>query len=100
MCDRYQGCLPETFGGEDYCCICKTRIHYSLEKLNSIKHNNFKLQKFYLNLLRDPTEIERTESTACFWEGEFYYKYKNWQKGPESQTYLRHVNDLFNMEID
>ena len=100
LCDRYQGCLREPFGGEDYCCVCKTRIHYSLEKLNSIKHNSFKLQKFYLNLLRDLTEIERIDSTACFWEGEFYYKYRNWQEGSESQTCLRNVIDyLFNMEL-
>ena len=72
LCDRYQGCLRKPFGGEDYRCNCKTRIHYSLEKLNSIKHNSFKLQKFYLNILRDLTEIERIVSTACFWEGEFY----------------------------
>ena len=69
LCDRYQGCLRQPFGGEDYCCVCKTRIHYSFEKLNSIKHNSFKLQKFYLNLLRDLTEIEKIDPTACFWDG-------------------------------
>ena len=40
--DRYQGCVrgPFPFGEKDYCCVCKTRNHYSLEELNSIKHNN------------------------------------------------------------
>ena len=72
-----------------------------LEKLNCIKRNSFKLQKFYLNLLRDLTEIEKIDPTARFWEGEYYYKYRNWQERTERKAYLRNVIDyLFNMEIN
>ena len=101
--NTYQGCFwgPFPFGEEDYCCVCKTRNHYSLEELNSIKHNNFKFEKYYLNILRDLTEIEKIDPTICFWEDKFYCKFRNKQEGTEGQTCLRNVIDyLFNTEID
>ena len=39
------------------------------------------------------TEFEKIDPTICFWEDEFYYKFKNWQEGTEGQTCLRNVID-------
>lgn len=102
MCDRYQDCErgPFPFAGKDHCWVCRTHAHYSLEKLNNIKHDSFRLEKFYLNILRDLAEILSIDPTACFWDNEVYYKHKNWQEGTESQTRLRNVIDvLFSIEI-
>ena len=44
-----------------------------------IKHDSFKLEKFYLNILKDFAEILSVAQTACFWNNEVYYRYKNWQ---------------------
>ena len=75
-------------------------MHNSLEKLDNIKYDSFELQKFYLNILKDLSEIVSVDQTACFWEGEVYYKYKNWQEGTESQTCLRSVSDkYFNVDL-
>ena len=82
LCDRYQGCIREPFAGdeeEDYCCVCRARNHYSLKKLDKIKRDSFKLEKYYLNILRDLAEILRVDPTACFWEDEFYYQFRNWR---------------------
>ena len=78
LSDEYQGCLREermlSYGsatlGADYCCICRTSGYYKLEGLNQIKHNSFHLERFYLNLLRDITEILDVDPTACFWDDE------------------------------
>ena len=78
FCDRYQGCVQEPFAGEeeeDYCCVCRARNHYSLKKLEKIKHGSFKLEKYYLNILRDL----RVDPTTCFWEDEFCYQFRNWR---------------------
>ena len=53
------------------------------------------LQKLYLNLLRDLTEIERINLTACFWEGEFYYQLRNWRTCLRSNLDL-HKTDTLN----
>ena len=75
-------------------------MHYFLEKLDNIKHNNFELQNFYLNILRGLAEIVRVDLTACFYEGKVYYKYRNWQEGTESQICLRSVIDkYFNIDL-
>ena len=44
-----------------------------------IKHDSFKLEEFYLNILKDLAEILSVAQTACFWNNEVYYRYKNWQ---------------------
>ena len=44
-----------------------------------IKDDSFKLEKFYLNILKDLAEILSVAQTACFWNNEVYYRYKNWQ---------------------
>lgn len=102
LCDRYQGSErgPFPFGGKDYCCVCRTHALYSLEKLNNIKHDCFKLEKFYLNILKDFAEILSIDPTSCFWNNEVYYRYKNWQEGTGSQKCLRNATDvLFNIEV-
>ena len=96
LCDRYQGCWrgPYPVAGNDYCCICITHAHYTLEKLNNVKYDFFfRLKRFYLNILRDLAEILSVDQTACFWENNFFYKYRNWQEGTESQTCLRDIID-------
>ena len=95
LCDRYQGCRrgPYPVARNDYCYICITYSHYILGKLNNVKYNSFQLERFYLNILRDLAEILRVDPTACFWENELFYKYRNWQEGTESQTCLRDVID-------
>ena len=81
LCDKYQGCVREPFAGdegkEDYCCVCRACNHYSLKKLDKIKRDSFKLEKYYLNILRNVAEILRVDPTACFWEDEFYYQFRN-----------------------
>ena len=82
--DEYEGCLREdcvlsyrsTTLGANYCCVCRTFRHYKFEELEKIKHNSFRLERFYLNLLRDLVEILEVDPTACFWEDKIYYKYR------------------------
>ena len=95
LCDRYQGCWrgPYLVAGNDYRCICITHSHYTLEKLNNVKYNSFQLERFYSNILRDLAELLSVDPTACFWGNKLFYKYRNWQEGTESQTYLRDVID-------
>ena len=103
ICDKYQGCLrgPYPVAGREYCCVCRTHAHYSLEKLNNIKHDSFELEKFYLNILRDLVETLSVDPTVCIWKGEVFYKHKNWQEGTEIQTCLRNVIDiLFTINTD
>ena len=104
LCDEYQGCLREdcmlrygsATSGADYCCVCRTFRHYKLEELEKIKHGSFRLERFYLNLLRDLVEILEVDPTACFWEDEIYYKYGDYREGTESQSCLRdHIDFSF-----
>ena len=90
LCDQYQGCMtgPEPVAGNDFCSVCRTHAHYTVEKLNKIKHDSFELEKFYLNILRDLAEILSVNRTACFLGKRIYYKWRNWQEGTESQTCL------------
>ena len=102
LCDIYQGCLRGLYpiAGKDYCCVCRTHMHCSLEKLDNINHDRSELQKFYMNILRDLSEVVSANSTACFQEGKVYYTYRNWQEGTESQTCLRSVIDnYFNIDL-
>ena len=65
LCDEYQGCLREDYAlnyrsatlGVDYCSICRTFRHYKLKELEKIKHDSFRLERFYLNLLRDSCRL-------------------------------------------
>ena len=102
LCDRYHGCPrgPYPIVGKDYCCVCRTCMHYFLEKLDNIKHDSLELQNFYLNILKGLVEIVRVDPTACFWEGEVYYKYRKFITRTESQTCLRSVIDkYFNIDL-
>ena len=103
LCNRHQGCQCGSFpfGGKDYCCVCRTHYHYSLEQLEDIKHNSFKLEKFYLNILRDLEKNSSVDPTTSFWNDEVFHKYKNYQEGTESQACLKDViNILFNISTD
>ena len=89
LCDEYQDCLREesvlSCGlptlGADYCCICRTLKHYKLGGLNKIKRNSFCQEKFCLHLLRDLAEILSVDPNACFWENEFFYKFRDYREG-------------------
>ena len=103
LCNRYQGCErgPFPFGGKDYGCVCRTHYHYSLEQLEDIKHNSFKLEKLSLNILRDLEKSLSIDPTACFWNDEVFHKYKNYQEGIESQACLKDlINILFTISTD
>ena len=87
ICDKYQGCLrgPYPVAGREYCCVCRTHAHYSLEKLNNIKHYSFELEKFYLNILRDLVETLSVDPTVCIWKGEVFTNIKIGKKGQRSK---------------
>ena len=74
LCDRYQGCVKKLSASKDYFCVCRINENYSLEELNDVKHNSFKLERFYLNILRDLTEVLSFELPFQFWKNEYY----NW----------------------
>ena len=74
LCDRYQGCVQKLSASKDYCCVCRINGHYSLEEWNGVNHNSFKLERFYLSILRDLTEVLSFELPFQFWENEYY----NW----------------------
>ena len=66
LCYRYQGCVKKLSARTDYCCVCRTNEHYSLDELDNITHNSFKLQKFFLTILRDVAEILSFDPTISF----------------------------------
>ena len=74
LCSMYQGCAPGLLARKDYCCVCRISEHYSAERLNEIKHNSFKLERFYLSILRDVAEMLSIEPTIFFWKNDYY----NW----------------------
>ena len=74
LCFLYQGCARGLLARKDYCCICRISEHYSLERLNEIKHNSFKLERFQLRILRDVAEMLSIEPTVFFWKNDYY----NW----------------------
>ena len=75
LCHRYQGCETGFFpnNSRGYCCVCRTKNHYTLEKLEKIKRNLFQLEKFYLELLKDLNKIVTVDSTVCFWTHELIF---------------------------
>ena len=76
LCSMYQGCARGLLVRKDYCCVCRISEHYSLERLNKIEHNNFKLERFYLSILilSILTEMLSIEPTVFFWKNDYY----NW----------------------
>ena len=74
MCDRYQGCSkgPEPVAENEYCCVCRTRVHYILGQLKIVKDNSFVVKRFYPNILRDLAEILSVDLTTWFWENDFF----------------------------
>ena len=73
---------PEPVAGNKFCSVCRTHAHYTLEKLNKIKHDSFELERFYLNILRDLAEILSVDPTTFFWENEFF---RNGEIGKKEQ---------------
>ena len=64
----YQDCTQGLLARKDYCCVFRISEHYSLERLNEIKHNSFKLERFYLSILRGVPEMLIIEPTVFFWK--------------------------------
>ena len=63
LCNFYQVCPTKRdclAGARDYCCICRVLNHYSIEELNVVKKDIFKLTKLYFDLLDDVHEIKKT----------------------------------------
>ena len=92
MCDLYQGCQTKRDcleGARDYCCVCRILNHYSIDELNTVKRDIFKLTEFYLNLMDDVREIYKGKSDLNLWNDEFEFKFRNWKIGEKSRSYLR-----------
>ena len=68
----YQGCSRGLLARKDYSCVCRISEHYSLERLNEIKRNSFKLERFYLSISRDAAEMLSTEPTVFFRKNDYY----------------------------
>ena len=64
-------------------------IHYTIDELNAVKRGKQKLTRFHKNILKDLKEIKKVEPDINFWDEEGEFKFRNWQKGEESQSYLR-----------
>ena len=68
LCDRCQGCktgfFPNNFRG--YFCVCRTKNHYTLERLEKTKRDLFQLEKRYWELLKDLNDIVTVDSTGFF----------------------------------
>ena len=79
LCDRYQGCVREPSARKDHCCVCRFRKEYYSEDLHNVKRNSFKLEMYYLNILRDLSEILSVDPTVCFWEHEYSYQFRSWR---------------------
>ena len=74
LCSRYAGCIRSAYAKMDYFAVCRLSEHYPLERLNEIKHNSFKLAKFYLNIIREVAEALNLNPTIFFWKSDYY----NW----------------------
>ena len=64
-------------------------IHYTIDELNAVKRDKQKLTGFYKNILKDLEEIKKVKSDINFWDEEVEFKFRNWQTGEESWSYLR-----------
>ena len=92
LCDLYQGCQTKRDcleGGCNYCCVCHILNHYSIDELNTVKTDIFKLTEFYLNLLDDVREIYKVKPDLNFWDVKVDFKFRNWKTGDKIRSYLR-----------
>ena len=96
LCYRYQDCARKTFCKTDYCCVCRTNEHYSLDELDNIKRSSFKLQKFFLSILRDVAEILSLDPTVSFLKSDYY----NWICFTPSSNGGVECVDLFRFNLD
>ena len=76
-------------GTHFYCCVCQVYIHYTIDKLNAVKRGKLKLTRFYKNILKELEEIKRVEPDINFLDEEVEFKFRNWQTGEESRSYLK-----------
>ena len=72
LCSWYSGCVRSLSAKEDYCAVCRISRHYSLERLNEIKRNSFRLERLYLNIIRDVAEALSVDSSIYFWKSNYY----------------------------
>ena len=92
VCDLYLRC--QTWGdflavARNYCCICWVFTHYSIQDLNLIKKDFFKLPKYYCDILGDIAEVKKVNgSNDDFWDDEVEFKYRNHETGTESRSFL------------
>ena len=96
LCYRYQGCVKKLSARTDYCCVCTTNEYYSLDELDNIKHDRFKLQKFFLSILRVVAEILSLDPTVSFWKSDYY----NWICFTLSLNDGVECVDLFRLNLD
>ena len=76
-------------GAHFYCCVCQSYIHYTtIDELNAVKRDEQKLTRFYKNILKDLEETKKVELDINFWNEEVEFKFRNWQTGEESLSYL------------
>ena len=73
LCSMYQGCAQVLLVRKDFCCVCRISEHYSLEWLNEF-NTSFKLERFYLSILRDVAEMLSIVPIFFFWKNNYY----NW----------------------
>ena len=45
--------------------------------------------RFHKNILKNLEEIKKVEPDINFWDEEVEFKFRNWQTGEESWSYLR-----------
>ena len=88
-CLRYrcQDCVKKLSARTDYCCVCWTNEHYSLDELDNIKHDSFKL---------NVAEILSLDPTVSFWRRDYY----NWICFTPSSYRGIECVDLFRLNLD
>ena len=91
----YQGCARGLLRRKDYCCVCRSE-HYSLERLNKIKHNSFRLERFYLGILRDVAEMLSVKEIVFFWKNDYY----NWVRFASFEEGKGEYIDSFRENLD
>ena len=97
LCSRYERCIQSASAKKDYCAVCRVSQHYPLERLNEIKHNSFKLAKFYLSIVREIAEALSLNLSIYLWKSDYF----NWiclacYKGSNEDEYM----DRFRINLD
>ena len=72
LCSWYSGCVWGPLAKKDACAVCRISEHYSMERLNEIKHNSFMLERLYLNIIKDVPEVLSIDTSIYFWQSDHY----------------------------